>query len=279
MYKTACDDLLQIYNADWLILSTVVAWEFVLLVSPFGLVDGGTPAVFWGLLLSPIVMLPVYASLAEVASMSPTAGGQFHWVSELAPPSFQKGLSYTTGWLLTLGWQTFLCGVSFSVVGRIELDSLCERLTGLQASLILGLATLGNPGYEIQAWHQTLLTMCIVVGCALFNVFLVERLPLTEAIVLVLHTLGVFGIVIPLWIVAPHGDVHDTIFRFTNSGGWQNNGLAAVIGMVPMIGMLIVGIMITSHPEFRSSDPCRATIAAYIYLKKQRMRLEPSHWL
>ena len=257
----------------------MVAWEFVLLVSPFGLVDGGTPAVFWGLLLSPIVMLPVYASLAEVASMSPTAGGQFHWVSELAPPSFQKGLSYTTGWLLTLGWQTFLCGVSFSVVGRIELDSLCKRLTGLQASLILGLATLGNPGYEIQAWHQTLLTMCIVVGCALFNVFLVERLPLTEAIVLVLHTLGVFGIVIPLWIVAPHGDVHDTIFRFKNSGGWQNNGLAAVIGMVPMIGMLIVGIMITSHPEFRSSDPCRATIAAYIYLKKQRMRLEPSHWL
>lgn len=54
----------------------VVAWEFVLLLAPFGLVDGGTPAVFWGLLLSPLVMLPVYASLAEIASMSPTAGGQ-----------------------------------------------------------------------------------------------------------------------------------------------------------------------------------------------------------
>lgn len=103
-----------------LFFQTVVAWEFVLLVSPFGLVDGGTPAVFWGLLLSPIVMLPVYASLAEVASMSPTAGGQFHWVSELAPPRYQKGLSYTTGWLLTLGWQTFLCGVSFSVVSTVE---------------------------------------------------------------------------------------------------------------------------------------------------------------
>lgn len=54
----------------------VVAWEFVLLLAPFGLVDGGTPAVFWGLFLSPLVMLPVYASLAEIASMSPTAGGQ-----------------------------------------------------------------------------------------------------------------------------------------------------------------------------------------------------------
>jgi choline transport protein len=57
--------------------TVMVAWEFVLLVSPFGLVNGGTPAVFWGLILSPIVMLPVYASLAEVASMSPTAGGKF----------------------------------------------------------------------------------------------------------------------------------------------------------------------------------------------------------
>jgi len=56
--------------------TVMVAWEFVLVVSPFSLVDGGTPAVFWGLLLSPVVMLPVYCSLAEVASMSPTAGGE-----------------------------------------------------------------------------------------------------------------------------------------------------------------------------------------------------------
>ena len=53
----------------------MVAWEFVLIVSPFCLADGGTPAVFWGVLLSPVVLMPVYASLAELASMSPTAGG------------------------------------------------------------------------------------------------------------------------------------------------------------------------------------------------------------
>lgn len=105
-------------NANSLSAPIVVAWEFVLLVSPFGLVDGGTPAVFWGLLLSPVVMLPVYASLAEVASMSPTAGGQYHWVSELAPPTVQKGLSYITGWFVALGWLTFLCGVCFSVVRK-----------------------------------------------------------------------------------------------------------------------------------------------------------------
>lgn len=56
--------------------STVtVAQEFILLVAPFALTNGGTPAVFWGIILSPCVLLPVYASLAEVASMSPTARG------------------------------------------------------------------------------------------------------------------------------------------------------------------------------------------------------------
>jgi hypothetical protein len=55
--------------------TVMVAWEFVLIVAPFGLTNGGTPAVFWGIVLSPFVLLPMYASLAEVASMSPTAGG------------------------------------------------------------------------------------------------------------------------------------------------------------------------------------------------------------
>ena len=99
---------------------------------------------------------------------------------------------------------------------------------------------LGSPGYEVQPWHQTLLTICIVICCALFNVFLAVRLPLTEAIVLVLHVLGVFVIIIPLWVMAPRGNVQDTILTFTNSGGWDSDELAYVIGIVPMIGMLIV---------------------------------------
>lgn len=51
--------------------TVMVAWEFVLVVSPFTLQDGGAPGVFWGLLICPFVMMPMYASLAEVASMAP----------------------------------------------------------------------------------------------------------------------------------------------------------------------------------------------------------------
>ncbi|KAK3703660.1 hypothetical protein LTR37_014356 [Vermiconidia calcicola] len=197
--------------------TVMVAWEFVLLVIPFTLKDGGTPGVFWGLLICPCVMTPVYASLAEVASMSPTAGGQYHWVSELAPPKFQKGLSYSVGWLIAMGWQTFLCGVSYCTAG-----------------LILGLAVLNSDGaYQIQSWHTTLLTIAIVTFCTLFNIFLTVRLPLTEAIVLILHIVGVFVVIIPLWVTAPRGNTYDTIFKWEDNAGWGNVRLASTIGIKP----------------------------------------------
>ena len=40
-------------------------------------------------------------SMAEMASMAPNSGGQYHWVSEFAPRSTQKPLSYITGWSVT----------------------------------------------------------------------------------------------------------------------------------------------------------------------------------
>jgi choline transport protein len=108
--------------------------------------------------------------------------------------------------------------------------------------MILGLAVLGSEYETIQPWHQTLLTIAIVAFSAFFNIYLAARLPITEAIVLVLHIAGVFIIIIPLWVTAPRGNAYDTIFKFTNGGGWDSDGLSYVIGIVPMMGMLIVSI-------------------------------------
>ncbi|KAK0342335.1 hypothetical protein LTR91_008381 [Friedmanniomyces endolithicus] len=225
--------------------TVMVAWEFCLLVSPFSLEDGGTPGRLLGLDhmsiyhdahvcqpgggLVDVSDLAVHLSDMQSRSLTvssskgpqrrevgddldtPELGrndidivvGQYHWVSELAPPRFQKVLSYAVGWLIAMGWQTFLCGTSFE-----------------SASLILGLATLNFPEYQIQSWHQTLLTIAIVASCTFFNIFLAVRLPLVEALILVLHVAGVFAVIIPLWVMAPRGNAYDTILNFTNSGGW-----------------------------------------------------------
>ena len=200
--------------------------------------DGGTAIIFWALIAGVIGMTFVYASIAEMASMwvlvsfaiaamvtdravrYPTAAGQFHYVSEFGPPRMQKQLSYVVGWLTAMGWQVYLAGICFMV-----------------ASVIQGLIALNNPDtYVPQVWHGTLLTIAVILFVALFNTFLAKRLPLIKGARLVLHLAGLFAIIIPLWVMAPRGTVHETIFTFTTTGGWPNVGLASLIGMLNPIG-------------------------------------------
>ena len=72
-------------------------WESVLLAAQYGLINGGTAGVIWMTVAVIGGALCMIASLAEIASMAPTAGGQYHWVSEFAPKSLQKSLSYLLG--------------------------------------------------------------------------------------------------------------------------------------------------------------------------------------
>ncbi|KAI7107712.1 amino acid transporter-like protein [Hortaea werneckii] len=203
--------------------STVMAsWEVLLVLFKLILPDGGLPNLFYGFLVDACGMLLVYASLAELASMSPTAGGQYHWVSELASPQVQKPLSYLVGWLSAIGWQVYLAGVCFMVGGLIQ-----------------ALISLNHEAYVPERWHQTLLTIAVVVSSVVFNTVLAVKLPLIEGILLTLHLCGVFAIVIPLWVMAPRAPVDVALRNYTNDGGWDTTGLAAMIGMVTPLNVLI----------------------------------------
>ncbi|MDI1492562.1 MAG: hypothetical protein OHK93_003776 [Ramalina farinacea] len=92
-------------------------WESILLAFQYGLTNGGT---------------------AGMASMAPTAGGQYHWVSEFAPKSWQKGMSYLVGWTAGLGWVT-------GVPSAAQLTS----------TLVQGLVLLRNPEAEVADLWQT----------------------------------------------------------------------------------------------------------------------------
>lgn len=203
--------------------STVMAsWEIILPLFTFALTDGGTALLFWGFIVVICGQCLVYASLAELASMSPTAGGQYHWVSEFAPRKIQKLLSYLTGWLTAIGWQVYLAGVCFMVGSSIQ-----------------GLIALNVQDYVWQAYHGTLLTIAVIVFSIVFNTALANRLPLIEGTVLILHVLGFFAIIIPLWVMGPRGNAHDTLLVFSNNGGWPSTGLSSMIGLTAPMSVLI----------------------------------------
>lgn len=73
--------------------------------------------------------------MAEMSSMAPSSGGQYHWVSEFAPLRAQKYLSYFSGWLSALGWQAFIAVAAYQ-----------------GGELILVLASVSNPSYTPQPW-------------------------------------------------------------------------------------------------------------------------------
>lgn len=127
------------------------------------------------------------------------------------------------------------------------------------AGLIQALIALNNEAYVPERWHQTLLTIAIISSSIIFNTVLAVKLPLIEGksipppvamtvesltrrfagIILILHLCGVFAIIIPLWVLAPRTPTRIALLDYTNIGGWDTQGLAAVIGMVTPLNVLI----------------------------------------
>ncbi|KAF2475067.1 amino acid transporter [Lindgomyces ingoldianus] len=201
----------------------MACWEIVLSTSGIGLTNGGTGGLIWTYLFSWMGFICVTISMAEMGSMAPTSGGQYHWISEFAPARAQKFLSYVIGWLCTLGWQVSSAGAAF--------------LAGVQ---IQGLIVINKPDYVFQAWHGTLLVIAVSAFNVTFNTFFAKKLPLIEAVILVLHICGFFAVLAVLWVMGPIADASIVFTTFNNFGGWSSKGLATIVGAIgtamPLIG-------------------------------------------
>ncbi|KAK0666599.1 putative amino-acid permease [Cercophora samala] len=211
---------LSIFGFTMVLMQT---WETELTVSIFGLVNGGTGGLIWMYLGTYFGLFCAILSMAEMASMAPTTGGQYHWVSEFAPQSSQRFLSFIVGWLSVLGWQVGNAAIAF-----------------LMAQQIQGLVILNHPSYVPERWHLTLLAIAIMTVCMVLNTLLYRALPLLETLALLLHTTGFLAVLIPLWTMGPKlQSAHDVFFTFTDGGGWGNAGLSCLVGILTPIFSLL----------------------------------------
>jgi amino acid transporter len=60
-------------------------------------ISGGPAGLIYGFLLVWLGNISVFIAIGELSSAIPTAGGQYHWVSLLAPRSCKRFFSYITG--------------------------------------------------------------------------------------------------------------------------------------------------------------------------------------
>ena len=183
-----------------------------------GLIDGGRPGLFWGYLWTFIGYGFIAASMAEMGSMAPTAGGQYHWTSEFAPPQYQRQLSYLSGWLLTLCWQAGNASGIF-----------------IEGIIIQALISIRDPSYGWAAWQGWILVVAVSVVCCAFNTFGESFLPKLQYLAMILHVGGFIATVAVLWAYGTPSSAEEVFLEFTNFGGWSSTGLAVMVGQLTVV--------------------------------------------
>ncbi|KAL8725582.1 MAG: hypothetical protein Q9181_006364 [Wetmoreana brouardii] len=214
------------------------SWEAELATATFALTNGGTAGAIYIYIFTFFGFGLAIISMAEMASMAPTAGGQYHWVSEFATPGAQKFVSYMTGWLCVLGWQAG--------------SASCCYLAGTE---VQGLIVLNHPNYVPQRWHGSLLAIASVLVSLFVNTILVGILPSIQVTILILHVLGFIAVLVPLWVLSPHASA-GTVFREFNDGGdWRSMGLSALVGILsPLVSLIGPDAAVHISEEVRNAS-------------------------
>ncbi len=91
----------------------------------YGLAWAGKAAVSLGWPLITIFVLAIAASMAELASAYPTAGGLYYWASKMR----NKDWGWWTAWLNLIGQFAIVAGINYAAAGFIN-ATIVDRLVG-----------------------------------------------------------------------------------------------------------------------------------------------------
>ncbi|PWY94742.1 putative GABA permease [Aspergillus sclerotioniger CBS 115572] len=194
----------------------MATWEALSSTMAAGLVSGGPVSLVYGFLLAMIGALATAASLSELASMYPTAGGQYHFTAKLAPEKFQNPLSWAIGWTGTFGWISFAASAPF-----------------LAATMIQGLVVLNHETYEMERWQSTLVYWALVGLSTVINIWGSRLLSFVEGVSLLIHICAFIANIAVIWACSPTKHSADFVFTsFVNNSGWSSDGVAWSIGLL-----------------------------------------------
>ena len=91
----------------------------------YGLAWAGTAAVMIGWPLVTVFVLAIAASMAELASAYPTAGGLYYWASKMK----NKNWGWWTAWLNLIGQFAIVAGIDYAAAGFLN-ATIVDKITG-----------------------------------------------------------------------------------------------------------------------------------------------------
>ncbi|KAI1660653.1 amino acid transporter [Daldinia decipiens] len=252
----------------------VAFMSFVLASIPYGLattlyyplVGGGPVNIIWGWVAVSLIIICVAASLGEITSVYPTAGGVYYQTFMLAPPRWRRIASWTCGWLYVVGNVTITLAVNFGttlfLVGCVNVFETAD-----------GQALLAGESYQVFLIFLAITLLCNAVS-SLGN----KWLPILDTFAIFWTFAGVIAIMACVLAIAKEGR-HDASWVFTHfeaNSGWTP-GWSFVVGLLhaayatSSTGMIIsmceeVRAPATQVPKAMVLTVCLNTVAGLMFM-------------
>ncbi|KAK4085270.1 uncharacterized protein Triagg1_260 [Trichoderma aggressivum f. europaeum] len=133
------------------------SWAGVATAFSAALTGGGPVSLVYGNFVITAMYLSAAVTLAELASVYPTAGGQYHFTSIMAPKRFNRSMSYICGMIATVSW--IICSTSVASITSLCIASMAEFYSG----------------YKANAWQLFLISQGLNVFALGYNLFVLKR--------------------------------------------------------------------------------------------------------
>lgn len=140
-------------------------WAAVSSSMQVALLQGGPAALLYGLFVTTSLFLSIGLSMAELSSVYPTAGGQYHFTSIIAPCQVRRASSYICGFTTVLSWQ--IIGATVTMVATSQIITVWQFY---------------HPSLQTKSWHSFFIYEAFGLFAMLYNNLVLPRVPWTHGL-------------------------------------------------------------------------------------------------
>ncbi|KAL8798375.1 MAG: hypothetical protein Q9182_006716 [Xanthomendoza sp. 2 TL-2023] len=181
--------------------------------------NGGPPGIIYEFIAASVFYWIIAASIAELASSIPSAGGVYHWAT-ITGGRYGRACGWFAGWWNALAWL-----LGFASIVQIV------------AAQTVSMYAVMHDGFVTKQWH-VFVTYIIITWISVFIVLFINRaLPSIEMIGGFTVVAGVF-ISILVCAIMPHVNNQPYASNFSVWGDWQNQTGYSSSGFAFLAGML-----------------------------------------
>jgi len=204
----------------------------------YGLAWAGTAAVLIGWPFITVFVLAIAASMSEIASAYPTAGGLYYWASRMK----NKNWGWWTAWLNLIGQFAIVAGINYAAALFINATIITPLLSNAGIAYTNTTVLLGSGDQPLLTGSLLTMGVLMLIQLAL-NIAGINLVALLNQVSVWWHIVIVAAVVVLVFLAGKPDESGLTLFAIQPqdvAGSWNNNLGFANLQYGPAIGYPII---------------------------------------